>query len=230
MKRVIRHCIQLFTAALLAFSLTAPAVTQATKPTAHALLVDNTGSMRTQFEQVIAISKGIVERTTPRGPLAVFTFESGPGKSTLAFVSRRVNWSQNTNVINIHLDELFVLGGRTTLKDAIAQMAEELQAKANLEPDAVGEKMIFVVTDGEDRASKLGEKELITLLKANGIKVFAVGLVAQLDDDPRSLGRSAKTKAMALLEKITKETGGRVVFVNSTATRAAAVLDELFKN
>ncbi len=230
MKRLIRTVTPIFVAVLLLFSLSGPAIPQTAKPTAQALLVDNTGSLRMQFELVVALGKGIVERTAARGPVSLFTFDNRPGKSSMAFVTTKVEWSQDENLLNRHLDELFVIGGQTTLKEAIGQMAAQLQAKANLDKDAFAEKMIFVVTDGEDRAGKVSEKDLIALLRENGIKVFAVGLVAQLDDDPRALGRSAKTKAIALLEKITKETGGRVVFVNTGSTGATAVLDELFKN
>jgi hypothetical protein len=237
MKRLLRTSTPIFVVVLLVFGLSAQAIPQSAqavpqtaKQTAHALLVDNTGSMRMQFEQVINLSREIVERAAPRGPISLFTFDSRPAKSSLAFVTTKVEWSQDKNLLNRHLDELFVIGGQTTLKDSIGQMAEALQSKVNLDKDAFADKMIFVVTDGEDRASKLSEKDLIIGLRENGIKVFAVALVAQLDDDPRALGRTAKTKALAMLERITKETGGRVVFVNSGAISAADVCDELFKD
>ncbi|MBA2526734.1 MAG: hypothetical protein H0V18_13275 [Pyrinomonadaceae bacterium] len=55
--------------------------------------------------------------------------------------------------------------------DAIYSIAEILNAKVNLDKDTFAGKAIILLTDGEDRVSKIKEKQLIQALKESGIKV-----------------------------------------------------------
>ena len=201
---------------------------QAEKKVAYGILVDNSGSLRSQFGTVINLSKAIVAKTHQRGPVSIFPFNSSRSgySSPLASVLG-IDSNQNKDLLDKYLESIYVVGGQTALVDAINVVASHLNTKVNLEPDAFGDKVIFLVTDGEERSSKLKEKDLTKILKSSGIKVYAVGLVQELDDT-RFKRSPSKGKAIAFLENITRETGGRAVIPKSKTVDVEAVMNELF--
>jgi len=187
------------------------------KKVATALLIDNTGSMRSQFALVLDLSKGIVTQVQPRGPVRLFAFmPQGPQSSSIAVASSRTQWTEDHAALIGTIDGLYVIGGQTKLLDAITSLAVDLNTRVAENPDGFSGKVIFLITDGEDRSSKSSTKDLIKLLKDSGIQVNAVGLLDELDSD--RFGSSGKrSKAKDLLENLTKETGGRVVFASPHA-------------
>ena len=216
--------------ALVAICFCPQASAQDNKKVAYGILIDNTGSLRSQFDIVIEVSKGIVEQTYQQGPISLFPFmTSGKGANGLALISSDVQWSQEKDDLEGFLDSLYVVPGQTRLMDGISKIADDLNAKANEDKDAFSQKVIFLITDGEDRSSNITEKNLIKLLKESGIQVFAVGLVNELDNDQGFIRRDVKGKSMSFLEKITKETGGRVVFANSKRDEPKSLLKRLFE-
>jgi len=218
----------LLSALLLTIILSSSASSQSERKIASGILIDNTGSLRSQFDQVIKLSKGIVGQTYQRGPISLFVFKPEGDKSNrLAVVASDIQWSQDQHVLDKYLDSVFVVPGQTTLMDGINAIAMQLNAKASLDKDAIADKVLFLITDGEDRSSKIREKELIKTLKESGIKVYAVGLVRELDNEGGLIRKPARQKAVAFLEWITKETGGRVVFPKSKNVDVDTLLNEL---
>ena len=118
--------------------------------------------------------------------------------------------------------------GQTTLLDAIYSVAERLNTKVNLDRNAFSHKVLILITDGEDRVSKVKEKELIKQLKDSGVKVYAVGLVQELDRESGLIRRSPRCGAEEFLKRVTKETGGRVKFPTSIEQNVDGLLSELF--
>lgn len=205
------------------------ALAQGEKKTAYAILIDNTGSLRSQFDVVMAASKGIAERVVRRqGSVSIFNFQDNPDKKNrTAVITAGIEWSGDGDELEDYIDNLWIVPGQTTLLDAINQMAERLNAKAAQEKEVFGEKVILLVTDGEERESKIGEKELLKILKESGIKVYAVGLVGELGRQGNLVSKSSKDKATSLLEKLARETGGRAVFPKSRQSDMTTLLDEL---
>lgn len=208
-----RHSFYIPLALFLTLVLSIGALAQNERKIAYGILVDNTGSMRTQFSQVNMIGKGVVKQVHPNGPISIFNFiTQGHKREPLAVVKSGVEWSQDKNIIDRYIDSLSVVAGQTTLKDAIYSIAEGLNTKVNLDQDAYAGKVIILLTDGEDRVSKVKETELIQVLKESGIRVYAVGLVQELEIDGAFIRKSSRDKSINFLKKITKETGGRVIF------------------
>jgi len=195
---------------------------------AYAILIDNTGSMRSQFGLVSELSKRIVEQTHQRGPISLYAFKTqGRMSDAIAIVSSEFGWSQDKTILENYIDGLFVIGGQTAIRDGITAMAEKLNAKAAAakEPHA---KFIVLITDGEDRVSKIGEKELIKTLKDNSIKVYAIGLTSELENQRGLIGKGSADRAVGFLKKVTKETGGRAVFPKSKKVDVEVLVNELF--
>nr|AIA13510.1 von Willebrand factor type A domain protein [uncultured bacterium] len=202
---------------------------QGEKKVAYGILIDNTGSLRTQFDIVVDVSKGIVEQTYRRGPISLFPFRTeGNSGNGVAIVSPDAEWSQDKDAIEEYIDSMFVVPGKTKLMDSISEIATKLNTKVSEDKNAFSRKVIFLITDGEDRSSSISEKDLIKLLKDSGVQVFAVGLVNELGDE-RFNNPSQKPKAMSFLQKVTKETGGRVVFAKTKRDDARQLVKDLFE-
>jgi hypothetical protein len=206
----------------------APSARGGGKP-AYGVLIDNTGSLRSQFPEVVFISKRIVEHVRGRGPTSIFNFRTeGGGRRPLAVVTPGTEWSQEQSLLERHIDGLYIVPGQTALRDAISSVAERVRAQAgSAGGGAAGDGAVFVITDGEDRVSKTGEGQLLKALKESGVKVYAVGLTKELDGGGGLLQKSKRGKAVEFLEKLTKETGGRVVFTNPQK-EVGSLLNELF--
>jgi len=203
--------------------LSAGVFAQVEKKVATAVLIDNTGSMRSQFNLVIDLSRGIAAQAQPRGPVKLFNFmPQGSGPGSIALISSKRGWTEDQGSLDATIDDLYVVPGQTKLVDAIMSLALDLNEKVALNPDAYSSKVIFLVTDGEDRSSKISTKDLIKLLKDSNIQVNAIGLVEELEND-RFGSATKRADAKDLLQRLTKETGGRVVFTG----RRAAVDDVL---
>jgi len=198
--------------------LSIPAVcsAQENKKLEYGMLVDTTGSMRSQFDLARGLAKAVVHQVHEHGPVSIFSFDSeGIGPGTRAVPAARIENAQNEDLLNRTIDGLYVQGGQTTLLDAIEFMAEHLRAH----PSAT-DRIIVLITDGEDRVSAESQKEVIRKLNGDRTSVYAIGLTRDLEGRKRS-------KAVDLLKSITKESGGRVVFPKSDRIEINELLAEL---
>jgi len=219
-----------FSLAFLLLTLFLPALVsaQSEKKAAFGVLLDNTVTLRTQFGNVQILGKVIVQNASQRGFVSLFNFEtSSDSKKPFAVIGSGSEWSEDKNALEKYVDTMQVVGGQTTLLDAIRSVAKAVDSKANAEK--LSEKIIILVTDGEDRASEVTEKQLIKELKESGLKVYAIGLVQELDSSRGFTRDSSQNKSKNFLKKITKETGGNVIFPKlKKDTEAKDLLTELF--
>ncbi|MEO8435871.1 MAG: vWA domain-containing protein [Pyrinomonadaceae bacterium] len=190
------------------------------KKVSYGILVDNTGSMRSQFNQVTALGKSVVKHVYQNGPVSIFHFSSqGDRRNPIAMATSGIE-SQDPDALETYIDYLYVLAGQTTLLDAIGSMAKELTARNSADKGRETSPVVIVISDGEDRVSHLKEKDLINELKASGTRVYALGLVQELSGSKRD-------KAKDLLRNVTSETGGRVVFSDSRISDVDKLVTEL---
>lgn len=189
-------------------------VAQQDRKLEYAILVDSTGSMRSQFATVGKLAKAITHQVHDHGPISIYSFDSeGLGRGSRAVPASRVDREQDEELLDQTIDQIYVQGGQTTLLDAIKFMADRM----NRAPLA-DKKIIVVITDGEDRVSEISRAELIKQLVANKTQVYAIGLTKELSSGKRS-------KATDLLKSLAKETTGRAVFPKSVD--AESILTEL---
>lgn len=228
------------------------------KKTAYGLLLDNTLSLESQFAQVQSLGKGVVKRIHVRGDVSLFNFVSIPlrvsgapeppdarmveGRTTTK-ITMGVDWSEDQSELNDYIDGLTVATGLTQLFDAIRAMAEELNVHVDSEKDSYNDKIIILITDGdqltqsdsrfirypdETRVRRKQIEGLVKDLKGSGIKVYAVGLLGELNAYGGSSGRTQKEQAEYFLKKITKETGGKAVITMKGKVNVDKALEELF--
>lgn len=209
---------------LLLISICAACGAQEKKKIAYGILLDNTGSMRSQFETVKAIAKAVARQIHNHGAVSLIDFASGGQfREARAIPTPRIERTQDQQLLEQTIDNLYVEGGQTTLLDAIQFLAERLGQQSSDTPDRV----IILITDGEERSSAVKQKQLIEKLKEQKIRVYAIGLVQQLDSESGFTHPSRRSKAIELLKDLTNGTGGRAVFPKSDRDDLQRLLTEL---
>ena len=212
---------------LLCLSIAAPA--QSDQPALYGILLDNSGSLRSQFDRVLELGHQVVQNAHKQGPVSIFSFRGrGNPKDAPPLMVTHTIWNQDPVVLSRYLDSLFIEGGQTNLLDAIHSMVKHINAKAEQDKTPGARKVLVLITDGEDRKSKIEEKELLAELQQHQIKVFAIGLVRELDDEMKLVTGNKRSKAVKLLTKITKETGGRALFPKTNLGDASTLVTQLF--
>src|ERR1051326_4067505 len=99
---------------------------QGNKKLEYAILIDSTGSMRSQFAEVLRLGKAVVHQVHHHGPVSIFNFRSESGRTPRAIPTLRIERTQDENALDRTIDGLYVQGGQTTLLDALNAMAEGL--------------------------------------------------------------------------------------------------------
>ena len=114
------------------------------------------------------------------------------------------------------LDNLYVEGGQTAIIDAVYLAAERVENYEKTDRiDDRKRRALILVSDGEDRDSFYKEEQLYELLRESDVQIYAIGFVNELDKEGGFISKSPQGKAKAFLERMAKETGGKVYFPNS---------------
>ena len=170
-------------------------------PLSYGLLIDSSGSLRTQFEKIISASKKVVKSNSPNDEAFLIRFISSDKIELVQELT-----FDKTPLLN-GLDSLYVEGGQTAVIDAVYVGTDTL-SKVKTVPGNLRRKALILITDGEDRNSFYKPEQLFSLLGSTDIQVFVVGFTKELKEKPRA-------KALELLNRLALDTGGRAFFPNS---------------
>jgi Ca-activated chloride channel homolog len=153
-------------------------------PVAMGIVIDNSGSMREKRDKVNKAALNLVRSSNPQDQVFVVNFNDE------YYLDQ--DFTSNINKLREALEKVEARGG-TALYDAILASATHLK-EAKLQ-----KKILFVVTDGEDNASRYSLEETVRRLQEeNGPTVYAIGL----------LGEEKARRARRALETIAQRTGG----------------------
>lgn len=189
------------------------------QPVSYGLVVDNSGSLRSQIGQVVGAAKFLVERNRPGDEAFVVRFVSTDNIKTVQTMTA------DKSALGDALDRMFVERGQTALLDALYLAGDYLAKNAARTGDVKRRRALLLVTDGEDRASFHKVEQVLKLLKEGGVQVFCVGLTGALDKGQGFITASKRQRAKDLLMKIAEETGGRVFYAEKDGELEAAVND-----
>jgi Ca-activated chloride channel homolog len=179
-------------------------------PITYGLVVDNSGSLRAQINQVIEAGKTIVNSNKPGDETFVVRFISSDEIKILQ------DYTADKPSLDDALDDMFVEGGQTAVIDAVYLSAEHAADRRKGETDQdKRRRALILVTDGEDRASFYKQEQLFESLKEEDVQIFVIGFVNELDKERGFIAKSKRQKAMDLLDRMAKETGGRAFYPNS---------------
>lgn len=165
-------------------------------PVTAGLLVDHSGSMAIKMGQVIQGAMAFVQASNPEDREFVVNFSD-----TVTFgLPADVDFTSDTQKL-----EAAVLNtpasGQTALYDAL------IAALKRLEKDSRDKKVLVLVSDGGDNASKHSFAEALRMAQSSNVIIYTLGLF-----DEHSFDQNPK-----VLTKIAKETGGEVYFPKSAA-------------
>src|SRR5579863_23202 len=158
-------------------------------PVALGIVIDNSGSMRDKRPQVNAAALNLVRSSNPQDQVFVVNFNEE------YFLDQ--DYTGSIPKLKDALERIESRGG-TALYDAVVASADHLKKSGALE-----KKVLLVVTDGEDNASRESlEQALRRLEEKNGPTIYTIGL----------LGEEHEKRARRALREMAEDTGGVAFF------------------
>ncbi len=159
-------------------------------PVSIGIVIDNSGSMRTKRQQVNQAALNLVRASNPQDELFVVNFNDE------YYLDQ--DFTSNINQLKEGLDHIESRGG-TALYDAVVASADHLAKGARLD-----RKVLLVVTDGEDNASRDTLEQCVRSLQdLNGPTVYSIGILG----DDREAHRAKRA-----LTALAFQTGGVAFF------------------
>jgi Ca-activated chloride channel family protein len=179
-------------------------------PITYGLVVDNSGSLRNQISQVIEAGKTIISSNKPGDETFVVRFVSSDEIKIMQ------DFTADRQSLTDALEDMYVEGGQTAVVDAVYLAAEHASERHKGDPvEDKRRRALVLVTDGEDRNSFYKTEQLFEALKEEDVQIFVIGFVNELEKDRGFISKSKRDKAVSLLDKMAKETGGRTFYPNS---------------
>jgi Ca-activated chloride channel family protein len=181
-------------------------------PITYGLVVDNSGSLRSQIGQVVEAAKTIVESNKPGDETFVVRFISSEDIKIMQ------DFTADKQALGDALDDMFIEGGQTAVIDAVylsAEHAAERRVKSNDPAEEKRRRALILVTDGEDRSSFYKAEQLFESLKEEDVQIYVIGFVNELEKERGFISKSKRDKAVSLLDRMAKETGGRSFYPTS---------------
>lgn len=178
-------------------------------PVIYGLAVDTSGSVRPQFQQIIDAAKTIINSNKKGDETFIERFISSDKIETVQ------DFTSSKDVLLDGLDTLYVEGGQTAVVDGVYLAAEHVAEYKKGGDDDRRRRALIVVTDGEDRASYYQETQLLQRLREEDVQIFVIGFVNELDAEKGLIRKSPRDKAVALINRLATDTGGRAFFPQS---------------
>ncbi len=180
-------------------------------PISYGLAVDTSGSLRSQLQSVIDAGKIIVNSNKPGDETFLVRFISSDKIETVQ------DFTANKELLTDGLDSLYVEGGQTAITDAVYLSAEHVSEYKKGDDSDRRRRALILITDGEDRSSFYPQAQLFSRLREEDVQIFVIGFVNELDKEGNLIRKSPRDKAVAFINKLATETGGRAFFPDSVA-------------
>ncbi len=157
-------------------------------PVAMGIVIDNSGSMREKRDKVNKAALNLVRSSNSQDQVFVVNFNDE------YFLDQ--DFTSDINKLREALEKVEARGG-TALYDAIVASADQCKGSA------LQKKVLFVVTDGEDTASRESlEQAVKRMQQENGPTVYAIAI----------LGDERQHRTRRVLQTICERTGGIAFF------------------
>lgn len=172
-------------------------------PVAMGIVIDNSGSMRDKRPAVNAAAINLVKSSNPQDKVFIVNFNEE------YFLDQ--DYTASIPKLDDALQRIEARGG-TALYDATVASSDHLKKSGPLE-----KKVLLVVTDGEDNASRESLEQAIRNLQAeNGPTVYTIGI----------LGDEHSKRARRALREMAEETGG-VAFFPKDVSEVSAITSQI---
>ncbi|MDQ3686713.1 MAG: VWA domain-containing protein [Acidobacteriota bacterium] len=179
-------------------------------PIQYGLVIDNSGSLRGQITQVIDAGKTIINSNRSGDETFVVRFIDSTK------IELKQDFTADQNALIDALDEMYIEGGATAVIDAVYLAAERAaEYKKGNDLNDRRRRALILVTDGEDRNSQYKQDQLFARLREEDVQIFVIGFVNELESERGFIRKSKRDKAVELLDRLAKETGGRAFYPTS---------------
>ena len=192
-------------------------------PISYGLAVDTSNSLRSQIQQVIDAGKTIINSNKPGDETFLVRFIDSEKIETV-----RDFTSDKADLIEA-IDGFYTEGGQTAVVDAVYLSAEHVAQYKKGSDDDRRRRALIVVTDGEDRDSYYTQEKLFERLREEDVQIYVIGFVNELDKEGGFISKSPRQKAMNLVNRLAKETGGRAFFPESLSD-LPQIADEIVRD
>jgi VWFA-related protein len=183
-------------------------------PVSFGLVVDNSGSMREKRPQVNAAAITFVKTSNPQDEGFVVNFNDD------YYLDTEHDFTSDLDEMRSALERIDARGS-TSLYDAVIGSLDHLK-KATRD-----KKVLLVVTDGEDNASRHSLANAVEQAQRSNAIIYAVGVFG---DDDMKHNRGVMKKAQGALTQLAKSTGGLAFFpenVNDTEAICAQIAHDI---
>ena len=157
-------------------------------PVTIGLLIDSSGSMQPNRDRVIAASAAFADASHPSDELFALAFND----AVRAALPETAPFTGAVSVLQSALTNTIRAYGRTALFNAISSGLEYLERGRH------ERRVLVVVSDGADNASRTTFEEVVSRTQASNAVIYAVALVNPVDRDGNP----------GLLRRIAEATGG----------------------
>jgi Ca-activated chloride channel family protein len=158
------------------------------------LVMDNTGSMRTQIERIITAGRTFVSNLRLQDEIFLVRFVNSE-KIQIA-----QEWTSNKTLLSNALDNMYIEDGASAIIDGLYLSANKILEREKADNSKRG--ALILISDGEDRDSYYKKETLFELFKGSDVQIFTIGLVGELES-----GRP-KQAAIKFINQLSLETGG----------------------
>ena len=163
-------------------------------PVTVGLVIDNSGSMKRKRADVIAAALAFARSSNPQDQMFVVDFN----EHVRFALPASTPFTDQVSVLEVALSTT-ITNGQTALYDAVAAALEHLN-KGNRD-----KKMLIVISDGGDNASKHTLAQIMAMAQHSDTIIYTIGLFDEADEDrnPR------------VLKQLAHDTGGDVFLPES---------------
>jgi Ca-activated chloride channel family protein len=168
-----------------------------TQPITAVVMIDTSGSMTNSLKLVKTGAEQFVVRLLTQDKAQVGAFNDK--------IQFSGSFTADRDELVAALKELD-FGNSTRLYDAIDQSLDKLTA-------VEGRRVIVVLTDGDDTASKAGQGDVLSRATQDEVMIYGIGL----ESDYFNGVRQVRTSPDRVLRKIADETGGGYYLLRATA-------------
>jgi VWFA-related protein len=165
-------------------------------PVSLGIIIDDSGSMMTKRSRVEAASLAMVRDSNPQDEVFIVNFNDD------AYLD--VPFTNDIHKMERGLARIDSRGG-TAMRDAISMSIDYTKTKAKKD-----NKVLMVITDGNDNASNTSLEKVVARANQNDILVYAIGLFTEEE-------KHEATKARRALRELTSATGGLAFYPKEVA-------------
>jgi Ca-activated chloride channel family protein len=172
-------------------------------PVTMGIVIDDSGSMRDKRPSVDAAAYTFVKTSNPFDQVFVVNFNDE------YYLDTPGNFASNAQELKAALDKIDSRGG-TALYDAVYASLDHLKLGSH------NKKVLLVITDGEDNASRYTFDELIQHAEQSNAVIYCIGLLGQERSGGLfKLHGGEDKRAAKVLKELAKATGGQAYFPKS---------------